>query len=284
MNKKNSEENIDKTKKLIEDNARRREQEEKKQKRKEMLEWIFLISVIFVTVAYYFWKTVQKSFLDLQYYTTLNQTTTQISQLVDNIRNVYKIHAKEKVSTMEGLIRIGAVPKVMMDDFGNIKNPFGGNIYIIASEPLENIKEAVKSPTFKMSYQGLSRRACVSLATMDWGDKMKGLVAVAIGAVDSDTDVDSALKDIDAKPEPAKVVTYTDKRGRKRVYRPRQEIEMNVAKPNDDFIPTPFPKDLALSGCSCGNHKNCSFALRYTVFGVDKPNRNDNTEEKSADK
>lgn len=269
---KNPEE-TDRTKKLMEDQARRRDEEFRQQRRKELLEWIFLLSVLFGTAAYYSWKTVQRSLKDLLFYTTLNQTTNQISQLVDNVRNTYKIRDLKEISTMDSLIDAGAIPVVLIDEFGNVKNPFGGNIVIETSEPLENVKEAVTSPTFKMSYQGLSHRACVALARMDWGDKLKGLIAVAIGQIDPDTDIDNALTDVDAKPKKVEEITFTDSRGRRRVYRPRQELKMNIAKPNDDFMPTPFTEDGADAGCTCSTNRNCSFALRYTVFGVDKPNR-----------
>jgi len=277
--KQKNPEETDRTKKLMEDQARRREKEFKQQRRKELLEWIFLLSVLFGTAAYYSWKTVQRSLKDLLFYTTLNQTTNQISQLVDNVRNTYKIRNLKEISTMDSLIDAGAIPEVLINEFGSIKNPFGGNIVIETSEPLENIKEAVKSPTFKMSYQGLSHRACVALARMNWGDKLKGLIAVAIGQTDPDTGVDNALADVDSKPKKVQEITFIDSRGRTRVYRPRQELKMNIAKPNDDFMPTPFTEDGADAGCTCNSNRNCSFALRYTVFGVDKPNRSGENEE-----
>lgn len=277
--KQQNPEETDRTKKLMEDQARRRDVEFKQQRRKELLEWIFLLSVLFGTAAYYSWKTVQRSLRDLLFYTTLNQTTNQISQLVDNVRNTYKIRNLKEISTMDSLIETGAIPKILIDEFGNVKNPFGGDIVIETSEPLENIKEAVTSPTFKMSYQGLSHRACVALARMNWGDKLKGLLAVAIGQTDPDTGIDNALTDVDAKPKKVKEITFIDSRGRTRVYRPRQELKMNIAKPNDDFMPTPFTEDGADAGCTCSVNRNCTFALRYTIFGVDKPNRGGEDEE-----
>ena len=50
--------------------------------------------------------------------------------------------------------------------------------------------------------------------------------------------------------------------------RPRMSYRMNVAKPNDQFIPTPFSKGNAEMGCFCGRN-DCSFALHYAVFSTE---------------
>ena len=50
--------------------------------------------------------------------------------------------------------------------------------------------------------------------------------------------------------------------------RPRMSYRMNVAKPNDQFIPTPFSKGNAEMGCFCGQN-DCSFALHYAVFSTE---------------
>ena len=258
-------------KRLAEIREKRKRKREFVEKYKVIAEWVFVISLFCGTAFFYFGKFVNFSVKFLERITVLNQTTNQMSQIIDNIRMVYTIHTDEKVTTMKRLIEIGAIPPTMVDH-GEIINPYGGNVIIEASYPLENVEEAVESPTFKMSYQGLSHETCVSLARMDWGDKVKGLLAVAIGSVDEEG-VDKALVDIDKKFKPEKPVEFIDRRGRRRIIRPRKRYQLNVAKPGDSFMPTPFSKDNAIAGCNCYSGPECSFALRYTVFGVDKPNR-----------
>ena len=102
---------------------------------------------------------------------------------------------------------------------------------------------------------------------MDWGDKVKGLLAVAIGNYDEDTGVDVALEDIDRKETEVKFTSFTDDKGRRRSIRQRRHYSMNVTKPDDNFLPTPFSRGNARSGCKCVD--TCSFALRYTVFNVE---------------
>jgi hypothetical protein len=103
---------------------------------------------------------------------------------------------------------------------------------------------------------------------MDWGDKVKGLLAVAIGSYDEEKGIDVALEDIDRKETDVRFTSFVDDRGRRRSIRQRRHYSMNVTKPDDHFLPTPFSKGNARSGCKCVED-TCSFALRYTIFNVE---------------
>ena len=201
----------------------------------------------------------------------LNATTQQVSQLIDNVRTVYSTYTNEKEISMKRLIELGAVPKSIM--YGKeAYNLYGGEIVIEPSKPLENVKEAVESPTFKMVYRGLPHDACVNMALLNWGDKLEGLLAVAIGSYDGKTD--TAMDEIDKVYTDPKPIIYRDKKGRMRRITPPKKFQLNVAKPGDIFMPTPFSKANAENGCSCNRlYSDCSFAWRYTIFAVDNPRR-----------
>ena len=246
------------------------------EKIKEFILLIFVLAFFVGGGGYYLFKFVNKSFGNLDHLNKLNETTLQISQLVDSIRQVYTIHQDEKITSMDRLIEIGAIPaSLVVNDRGNrrVINPYGGNIVIEAAAPLINKEENLESPTFKMSYQGLPKTACSSLAIMDWGNNLKGLIAVAIGSVNLQTGEDRALKDIDKKKETEEVIEITDRQGRKRLIKRPSRPRMNVAKPNDEFMATPFSSNIAKMECSCGSANNCSFALHYTVFSVDSQDK-----------
>ena len=262
---------------LIIQKEKQRKKEQLEQKIKEFFILIFVIAVFLGGGGYYISKFMQKRYDDLQYIETLNKTTLEISQLIDNIRNIYTIHPNEPAESTENLIKMGAIPEKLVRGTGDkkyLENPFGGRIIIEPSDVLWDEKGKVSSPTFKMSYQGLPRRACIDLASLDWGDSIKGLLAVAIGSVDSRTGEDNALHDIDLTPEKEKAEKEAQKKEENdddfgfSMMRPRMRYQMNVAKPNDQFMPTPFSRGNAEMGCFCGQN-DCSVALRYAVFSVD---------------
>ena len=237
---------------LIIQKEKQRKKERREQKIKEFFILIFVIAVFAGGGGYFISQFMQQRYADLQYIKTINKTTLEISQLIDNIRNTYAINPDEPAENMDELIRMGAIPQTLVRTGDNgvyLENPFGGKIMIEPSDVVWDKNNKVSSPTFKMSYQGLSRRACIDLATLDWGDSIKGLLAVAIGNVDYATGQDSALHDID-------------------MTRPRMQYQMNVAKPNDQFMPTPFSRGNAEMGCFCGQN-DCSVALRYAVFSTE---------------
>lgn len=218
----------------------------------------------------FFFSLLKVNYQSLQFLTKLNFTTQQISNLVDNIRIHYMVYDDEETDTsVQRLIEVDAIPRsIISADKKSLVNPYGGEIVIAPSEKLRNIRDNLESSTFKMSYQGLPKDVCVSLAMMDWGDKVKGLLAVAIGSYDEETGVDLAWEDVDKRDTDVKFTSFIDEKGRARSIRQRRHYSMNVAKPDDHFLPTPFSKGNATSGCKC-EEDNCTFALRYTVFGVE---------------
>lgn len=256
---------------LEERRIKRRQKEARDAKIKLIAEILFLICVSCAFLFYYVYDWLNSSKRKLNRDIMLNATTQQVSQLIDNVRTVYSTYTNEKEISMKRLIELGAVPKSIM--YGKeAYNLYGGEIVIEPSKPLENVKEAVESPTFKMVYRGLPHDACVNMALLNWGDKLEGLLAVAIGSYDGKTD--TAMDEIDKVYTDPKPIIYRDKKGRMRRITPPKKFQLNVAKPGDIFMPTPFSKANAENGCSCNRlYSDCSFAWRYTIFAVDNPRR-----------
>ena len=229
-----------------------------------------VMAALYGVAIYFVVNFLVVNYQSLKFLTKLNFTTHQISNLIENIRTYYVVNDEEKELSLEDLIKADAVPRsIIARDKKSLVNTYGGNIVIAPSSVLRNVKDNLESSTFKMSYQGLPKEVCINLAMMDWGDKVKGLLAVAIGNYDKSEGIDIALTDIDRKETDVKFTSFTDNRGQKRSIRQRRHYSMNVSKPDDHFLPTPFSRGNAKSGCKCEDN-SCTFAVRYTIFGVEK--------------
>ena len=214
---------------------------------------IFVVCAVLIYGA----KLIQTAYIHVRDQNRLNITTSQISQLVENIRQAYAAKGLKLQMEPQYLVQSGVVPPSMVGQNGELRHAFGGKIVIMPSLPTEDT-----TPTFKLSYQGLSHKICVALAQMDWGGKEQGLQAVALGVADDDG-YDKALADIDRQVAEAKPQRVQDVDGRWILVQPKPQYLLNVARPNDRFQPTPFLEDDAIAGCACGSKDFCSFALRY---------------------
>ena len=86
---------------------------------------------------------------------------------------------------------------------------------------------------------------------------------------------DVAMETIDNPPPPDEPEEYLDASGQLRRRPVLPKYHMNVAKPKDKFVPTPFSYEKALAGCRCEGRPNCTFALQYMIYGVDAPKKVD---------
>lgn len=190
-------------------------------------------------------------------------TVEQISSLVSNIRAI-SIQYPERKDLKTQLIASGALPHKMVKN-GELYNIVGGNIDISYAKEADTINPFVKVPTFKISYQGLSKTMCKALAMLNWNVKESGLISEAIGHVD-ENGVDTALRDIEEDYNENRRSVVIDEKGKPHVVHKIPYQLTTVAKPDDSFISIPFSEDLADKGCSCGVKKTCSFAVRYAVY------------------
>lgn len=263
-------------------NTDKKNKKENSHKRIELIQKYVVSFLLYGTAAYFVINFLMVNYQSLKFLTELNYTTHQISNIIENIRTHYMVFKDDENISLEKLIKVNAIPKsIIADDNKSLINTYGGNIIIMPSDKLRNVKDNLESDTFKMSYQGLPKEVCINLAMMDWGDKIKGLLAVAIGSYNKKTGTDVALEDIDRKQEDVKFTSFTDDKGQKRSIRQRRHYSMNVTKPDDHFLPTPFSRGNAKSGCKCKDD-TCTFALRYTIFGVEKNLSQDQRQNETA--
>ena len=247
----------------------RKEKEEYERKYRIWKMFLWIAGTFCIVLFLYFCRFVAFAAHVYQQNKKLQSSVVQIAQLTENIRVFYTVHGNEPIPSIQKMVEVGAIPKTLFKD-DTITNPFGGPIVIKQAKTLTDKIGKIISPTFKISYQKLSHESCVSLATLNWGGKEQGLVAVAGGHIASDG-TDTALSDIDGDFSTIKTAATTDNDGEKITVSAAVHYKNNVAKPGDGFMPTPFSEDAAHVACSCEEYDNCTFALNYTLFTVLRP-------------
>ena len=101
-----------------------------------------------------------------------NKTLDQISLLITNIRTLYANQYNYTGLDNDALEDFELVSADMKSGNDYI-NPFGGKIKVAATNGNAN---------FAVTYTGLDKQACITMATADWGSTASsGLVSVAVG-------------------------------------------------------------------------------------------------------
>lgn len=113
----------------------------------------------------------------------VNKTLDQISMLVMNIRSLYSANIDYSGLTDQVAIQMGIIPRDMLpsgtteSNATSIINAYQGAVKVGAA----NVGGTNRS--FFVLYTGLTREACVSIATADWGSQAgSGLQAISIKA------------------------------------------------------------------------------------------------------
>lgn len=109
----------------------------------------------------------------------INKTIEQVAQIATNIRTLYAQQKSFSDLNNTTAIQMGVVPDDMSTSEGtyygwqDIANVFGGNVYINGDWDSE---------TFAIELRNITKNACVSLATADWGaTDLSGIVGLIVG-------------------------------------------------------------------------------------------------------
>lgn len=113
----------------------------------------------------------------------VNKTLDQISMLVMNIRSLYSANINYQGLTDKIAIQMGIIPRDMLPSgkteasATTIINAYQGQVKIGAGSI------GGENRSFFITYSGLTRDACVAIATADWGSQAgSGLQSIAIKA------------------------------------------------------------------------------------------------------
>lgn len=185
-----------------------------------------------------------------------NKVADNVSMLVANIKTMYAQQKTYGTLTNADAISLGVVPDELIKNRadGTLKNSFNGEVNIHSSESTTG----GDNKAFVIFFGGLSKEACITLATNDWGSGYSsGLIALqasgkseAADKAGLDTihigDNGSGLKDNTAgKNETSNAVT--------RAY----------ATPGGTGLSVPMSVTEAAATCSCSSGNTCSVTWKY---------------------
>ncbi len=112
----------------------------------------------------------------------ISKATDQVSMTVTNIRTLFSGQPNYSGLTTETAIQMGAIGADMLNGKNQASaseafNAFNGQVGIVSATVNGNADAG-----FTMTFTGLGKEACVSLASADWGSGSgSGLVSVAAG-------------------------------------------------------------------------------------------------------
>ena len=167
-----------------------------------------------------------------------NKVADNVSMLVTNIKTLYA-----QQNTYTGLangtaISMGVVPDELgtNENSGKLTNAFNGDVYI----DISGSTNGDSSKAFIIVFEKLSREACITLATNDWGSGYSsGLIAI-----------EASGSDLSSKGNLDKV--YIGNAG-----------SDTIATPGGTANPVPMSVVKAAAACSCKQGNTCSIAWKY---------------------
>ena len=186
-----------------------------------------------------------------------NKTIDQVVMLVSNIRTLYAQQnnfqdLSNKIAYDLGVVPDDLVPVNFKNDESHslLRNAFKGAVYIHAVEAYSGGEAAT---AFEITFDGLSREACIAIATSDWGSGSdSGLINVTFRHTSSTASLGSPTNNNELG-----VYKYIGCTGAK-------DIGRIVACPGGE-IHLPLTVSDASNACNCtgtlANH--CSISWRY---------------------
>lgn len=188
----------------------------------------------------------------------INDTIDQVTTIVTNIRTLYTQQNNYSDLTHEHAKDIGAIPKEMIvksySSANNgdaeivaehVKHRFLGNVIVqgAASRTSEFGNSASKT-AFIVDFDGLTRDACVTMASADWGaSNSSGLIGIQVKGTDNEG-VDPETLFIGCNGAHADNGTAT-------------------ACPNGTVQKIPMSVDEASRACNCFGSNTCSIVWKY---------------------
>ena len=181
-----------------------------------------------------------------------NKIADNVSMIVANVKTLYA-----QQNTYTGLnngtaVSMGVIP----DELGTISsgsgdsatatltNAFNGRVYVTQSDSTI----ANDGKAFIIEFNSLSREACITLATNDWGSGFSsGLIAIQASGTSATTGDDinnTAIKTVMIGNAGSNGTSY-------------------IATPGGSTLSVPMSVVTAAQACACNNGNTCSIAWKY---------------------
>ena len=202
-----------------------------------------------------------------------NKVADNVSMLVANIKTLYAQQKTYADLDNASAVSMGVVP----DELGttsDLTNAFNGKVYISkADSTTDNDDKA-----FNIVFDGLSREACITLATNDWGSGYSsGLIAIAAQGTSIGNKV---LNDkigctggtsVNLKTESSNSKNTQTKTSSSDAVSPMDEKQDSTptkaaaatACPGGSSLAVPMSVTTAANACACKQGNTCSIAWKY---------------------
>ncbi|MEE6206701.1 MAG: type 4 pilus major pilin [Alphaproteobacteria bacterium] len=183
-----------------------------------------------------------------------NKVVDQMTMIVTNIRTLYAQQTSYNGLNNQSAINMGVIPDEMGTDASSadakLVNAFAGQVYIKHAKLSSNTTtDPHADKAFVITYTGLPREACVTLATGDWGSgSSAGLVG--IGAYGSAA---TAAQTEDGRLVLADTASCAG----------AATTGSAVACPGGSHTPVPMQVSKAASACNCGTSSSCTITWKY---------------------
>lgn len=176
-----------------------------------------------------------------------NKVADNVSMLVANIKTLYAQQNSYAELDNANAVSMGVVPDELGTDASNLTNAFNGpvNIHVSGSTSSSNTND---DKAFVIYFGNLSREACITLATNDWGSGYSsGLIAIkASGTSNAAAGNDTG----DAASLDSTVIGC-------------QGSANSIACPGGSQQSVPMAVTAAATACACTAGNTCSITWKY---------------------
>ena len=189
-----------------------------------------------------------------------NKVADNVSMIVANVKTLY---AQQKnygtaggngtALTTAKAIDLGIIPDELVKTESNAKvlrNAYNGKVFVGATKSVDTDTDL---RAFYVSFNGLSKEACVALATNDWGSSYSsGLIAIKVG---NGATGGTLVIDNDAA-----AVTATSAANMKMGC---AGVARSIACPGGTTSSVPMKVTDAASACACNSGNTCAIVWKY---------------------
>ena len=182
-----------------------------------------------------------------------NKVADNVSMIVANVKTLYAQQNTYKGLNNGTAVSMGVIPDELGTEVANtsqatLTNAFNGPVFIKQSDSTSSDD----GKAFIIEFNNLSREACITLATNDWGSGYSsGLIGIqALGSSAAASSVSTGLKsDLDG--------VFIGNSGTAAV------AGKATATPGGSGLSVPMSVVDAATACSCTDGNNCSISWKY---------------------
>ena len=116
---------------------------------------------------------------------------------------------------------------------------------------------------FVICFAGLSKEACITLATNDWGSSYSsGLIAIQAASKGS-ASLKAGLDDVLIGANSSAVLTETTGSEKAIAMPAATGVNKAEGQPDVSQVPVPMPVSVAAKACACNEGNTCSLTWKY---------------------